>query len=144
MIEIATCSFGEYRPEMGAAVRTSIGAPKWFSHPYLTWDRVFPKRYWLHLPYDAYKPKYLDMLEAVGEATLRDDIAALVEMHARRNSGEVPERLTLLCYEKLSKGPDNWCHRTMLANWLIQNLQVPVVELGALPAEPIDPPPTLF
>lgn len=148
MIEIATCSFGEYRPEMGMPVRCSVGAPKWFQHPHACWSNVYPERHWLHLPYDRYLPRYLAKLDEHGPKVLKADLAAMAKTFRARNGGPVPKTAVLLCYEKLSKpmpgGETNWCHRTMLANWLIDNLNVPVVELGAVPAAPIDPDPTLF
>ena len=32
MIEIATVNYAAYKPEMGLAVRTSVGPPKYFEH----------------------------------------------------------------------------------------------------------------
>lgn len=148
MIEIATCSFGEFRPEMGMPVRASVGAPRWFSHPHACWENVYPERHWLHLPYAQYLPRYLDKLDSHGPAKLRADLTEMASTFARRNGGEVPTTAVLLCYEKLSKvlpgNEPNWCHRTMLAEWIKFHLEVDVVELGALPGPVVDPDPTLF
>ena len=143
IIEINTCSFGEYLPEMGIAVRTSRGAPKWFPYEYMSWETVFPSYSMLQLEYEQYRVKYLQMLHIKGKDKLLGDIEYMVSEYAKFHDGEI-RPLTLLCYEKLSKGPDNWCHRTLLAGHLQKHLGFDVVELGATLAEPIDPEPTLF
>lgn len=143
MIEVATCSYGEFRPEMGYPIRTSRGAPKWFTYPYLSWENVFPSYSMLQLEFDEYRPRYLAMLEKHGADKLRGDLEFMSAEYAKANDGEV-RPLALCCYEKLSKGPSNWCHRTLLGSWIQQNLGVGVVELGAQLAAPIDPEPTLF
>lgn len=66
MIEVATCSYGEFRPEMGYPIRTSRGAPKWFTHPYMSWENVFPTYAMLQLPFEQYQPRYLQLLEKHG------------------------------------------------------------------------------
>lgn len=143
LIEIATCSFGEYRPEMGYPVKTSIGSPKWFAFPYMSWENVFPRYSMLKLPFEDYRRKYLQMLHIHGKEKLRGDIEYMAEEYAKANGGEM-RPLVMLCFEKLSKGPDQWCHRTLLAGHLTKHLGFDVVELGATLAEPIDPEPTLF
>lgn len=141
MIEIATVNYHAYRPEMGLAVRTSIGAPRFFTHkPMPCWDAVYPQYHWLKLPYDDYRGRYLAKLDTYGVDNLRADIDTLADIC--RNESEV-QRLCLCCYENLSK-PGAWCHRTMLATYLEQHLEVTVTELGALPVELPDPDPTLW
>lgn len=71
MIEVATCSYGEFRPEMGYPIRTSRGAPKWFTHPYMSWENVFPTYAMLQLPFEQYQPRYLQMRES-DNAKFRD------------------------------------------------------------------------
>lgn len=140
MMEIRTCSFGEFRPEFGYPIRTSRGAPKWFSYPYMCWESVYPKYHWLQLPYDEYRPRYLRHLNEQGMDKLLGDLEFMSEEYAKANDGEV-KPLTLLCYEKLSK-PEAWCHRTLLAEWLETGFGSPVVELGAKPEslDPVPPP----
>ena len=146
MIEVATCSYGEFRQELGYPVRCSVGFPKWFPDQLnmFAWENVFPKFYWKALPYDEFRKRYMAMLDAHGAKKLRGDITYMAEQYARMHDGDLPQRLVLLCFEKLSKGPDNFCHRTMLADWLNRNCDMNVVELGATCSDPIDPEPTLF
>ncbi len=146
MIEIATCSYGEFKQELGVPVRASVGFPKWFPDQVgmFAWENVFPKFYWKQLPFDEFRRRYLAMLDGHGAEKLQGDITWMAEQYAKTHDGDLPERLVLLCFEKLSKGPDNWCHRTMLADYLERNLSLNVVELGSLPGPTIDPEPTLF
>lgn len=147
MIEIATCSYGEFRQELGVPVRTSVGFPKWFpdQNGMFDWENVHPKFYWKQLPYQEFRKRYMAMLDAHGPEKLRGDLLYMAEQYARHNDGRVPDRFVLLCFEKLSKGPENWCHRTMLAEWLKANLDLPSVELGAIPGdEDLEEDPTLF
>lgn len=146
MIEIATCSYGEFRQELGYPVRCSVGFPKWFPDQLnmFAWENVFPKFHWKALPYQEFRRRYMAMLDGHGADKLRGDIAWMAEQYARTHDGDLPQRLVLLCFEKLSKGPDNWCHRTMLAEYLKANLNLAVVELGAMPGDDLDQEPTLF
>lgn len=144
MIEVATCSYGEFQGHMGLPIRTSRGEPKWFAYETVGWENVYPKYHWLKMPRADYEPRYLAMLDKIGPDVLRGDLIHIASMYAQLHDGELPPRLVLCCFEKLSKGPSNWCHRTMLAGWLQRNLDMKVVELGAEPAVPIDPEPTLF
>lgn len=143
MIEVATCSYGEFRPEMGYPIRTSRGAPKWFVYPYMSWENVFPTYSMLQLPFEQYQPRYLGMLEKHGADKLLGDLQFMSEEYAKANDGEV-RPLVLLCYEKLSKGPDNWCHRTQLAGWLTRRCGLHIEELGAQLPPPPEPEQVLF
>lgn len=147
-IPLATASYNEYAPDLGAPVRTSLGAPRWFPYPIvLSWNNIMPDRWMLNIDDEQrYRDKYLAKLDRIGVETLRGDIDALAEGHAYSHMGEVPNRLVLLCYEKLSK-PGNWCHRSMFAQWWADNTGEWVEELGAQPrpAETFNPePPSLF
>lgn len=102
----------------------------------MAWDNVFPQYAFLKLEYDQYLPRYLAKLEQVGVDQLRDDLDFMVSTYSQHMPGPAPTTAVLLCYEKLSKGPDNWCHRTMLADWLTQHMGATVVELGAKPEPP--------
>lgn len=142
MIEIATCSYGEFKPEMGMPVRTSVGFPKWFSHPSVAWENTYPRYSWLHLPYDEYHAKYISKMNSIGADTLRQDLVFMAETYEKLTHA-APERAVLLCFEKLSKA-GAWCHRTILATYLEEHLGCTIVELGAKPVPLPDPEPTLW
>ncbi len=133
-IEIATCNYNAYQPEMGAAVRTSIGHPRFFNHrPLVTWEGVYPERHWLELPVEEYTPRYLSKLDSYGIETAEADLAYIADQ-IETLTGRAPERLVLLCYENLAH-EGKWCHRTMLAQWLAYNSYREIKELGPA-AEP--------
>lgn len=128
---LATCSYNEYTPNMGTAVRTSRGIPRWFPHqPVGEWWNVAPDRSMLNIADQAqYRTAYEAKLDHLGPDQARADLLHLADLLTDQN-GHPPHTLVLLCYEKVNR-PGNWCHRTMLANWLAQNLSVTVPELGA-------------
>lgn len=137
MIEIATVNYAAYKPEMGLAVRTSVGPPKYFEHrPLATWEAVYPQYNWLKLAYDDYRERYLAKLDKYGVDDMRADIEALSEIC--RDHVET-QRLVLCCYETLAK-PGAWCHRSMLSQWLTDNMGIEVLELGKMPKPVIVPP----
>ncbi|MGW5147579.1 DUF488 family protein [Rhodococcus koreensis] len=130
-MNLYTCSYNEYLPNMGLAVRTSNGTPHWFrpvegQFPY--WESVAPKPWTLKWPKDKFIQAYNAQLDHYGPDQLKAEIEQLATMFDAEN-------LVLLCYEKLSlKG--RWCHRTLLAAWLCDNLGIPVEELGAVDNQP--------
>ena len=138
MIELVTVSYGEYTPSMGAPVRTSLGTPRWFPHPLpLAWENVMPDRWMLGIEDEAeYRRAYWEKLNRVGYETLLGDVEFLVDAWERVD-GRRPDRLALLCYEKLSK-PGNWCHRTMFGQWWTDQSGSYVGEFGAMPLD-LDP-----
>lgn len=144
MIEIATVNYAAFKPEMGLAVRTSVGAPRYFEYrPLATWEAVYPQYNWLKLSYDDYHGRYLAKLDEYGADNMRADIDALAEICRDHVENQ---RLLLCCYETLAK-PGAWCHRSMLSRWLTENLGIEVLELGKMPkpvAPVLDPDPTLF
>ncbi len=142
MIEIATCSYGEFKPEMGMPVRTSIGVARWFTQPSVAWENTYPKYHWLQLPYDDYHARYVAKLDEVGADTLRADLEFMADTYEKLTHTK-PERAVLLCFEKLSKA-GAWCHRSILATYLEEHLGCTIVELGAKPVPLPDPEPTLW
>lgn len=144
MVELVTCSFGEYLPSMGAPIRTSRGTPRWFQYPLpLAWDNIMPDGWMLNIEDEMeYRRTYFEKLNRIGLDTLKGDADYLASQWQRMD-GRKPDRLVLMCYEKLSK-PGNWCHRTMFADWWEMMTEQFVGEFGALPTEPEPGPPTLF
>ncbi|GAA3251454.1 hypothetical protein [Nonomuraea helvata] len=130
---LATCTYQEFTPTMGYAVRTTVGAPRGplpydlAGHATL----LTPRREMLGLSYEAYKPRYLQLLGSAGF----DAIAAELDEIGNGLSSGRP--LVLLCFDRLNK-PGAWCHRTMAAAWLREHAGIEVPELGA------QLPPSLF
>lgn len=115
---LATCNFHAYRPEMGKAVSTSVGRPRFFGHPYVTLDAAAPHDLRHIEDLGVFAPRYIDRLEEHKAEILQ----ALIDLAAGG------EPLVLLCYESLAKG--KWCHRTTLGLWLFETTGQAVPELG--------------
>lgn len=128
--QLAVCSYGEYRPEMGMAVRTSRGIPRFFRYGELpAMEAVTPDGYMLRLPYEVFRKKYRAKLDDAGVDTIQASFDALARMRSEM-TGAPPQQLVLLCYEKLNV-PDKWCHRSVFAEWWEERTGQEVVELGA-------------
>lgn len=141
-LDVATCSFTEYRPGMGVPVRHTVWHPRW-KLPYTLAGQarlVTPTRDMLSLPFDVYRTAYRRHLNRAGFTAIRDELAGFAP---------AGERVVLLCFERLHEtdkatGHPKWCHRRMLAVWLEQQTGRPVPELGACPSPALQlaaPPP---
>lgn len=140
-VTMATCSYSEYSPKLGAAVRASRGAPKWFPYPYAFWEAPTPEWYMLKMEdQEKYRKSYLGKLDSVGVEEMLRQRDLILQDQAIRNQGVVPDTLVILCYEKLSmKG--KWCHRTMFAEWWEEKTGERVIELGSHPVHEENPEP---
>ncbi|WP_030236844.1 hypothetical protein [Streptomyces sp. NRRL S-350] len=144
ILNLATCTYQEYRPPMGLAVRTTVGGARFFTEPVAGHAQsITPSRDLVDaarngLPADAYELQYRRMLNATGI----DAIRAELEFIARRSgAGDTP--LVLLCFDVLSK-PGNWCHRNQFSRWYEEVTGEVIPELGAQPRQAPAAPPTLF
>lgn len=125
MLDLFTCSYGEYRPRMGVAVRTTAGAPPgWFTAANETAHAklVTPRWSFLRKPKAAYEPEYLAMLDGHGVQAVADELLGITQMNG-------DHRLVLLCFDDLRQ-PSGWCHRTMFARWWTENTGDPCREVG--------------
>ncbi|MBT3167986.1 hypothetical protein HTV80_33595 [Streptomyces sp. Vc74B-19] len=139
-MDLATCTYQEFTPDMGAPIRTTAGFPRFplgyelAGHARL----ITPTRELLaqNLPRDAYEFSYRRLLNGHGIQRIYAELAAL----SARAGGA---RLVLLCFDRLDKlkPADAWCHRTMVATWWLEQTGEEIPELGALPTPP---PPSLF
>ncbi|GGZ73158.1 hypothetical protein ACFOOM_01015 [Streptomyces echinoruber] len=136
-LALATCTYQEFQPPMGAPIRTTAGHPRFplgyelVGHAKL----ITPTRELLaqNLPQDAYEFSYRRILNGYGIDRIYAELAGL----AARAGGA---RLVLLCFDKLSK-PGAWCHRTHFARWWLEQTGEEIPELGDQPGTP---PPSLF
>lgn len=137
--ELFTLNYARFKPEMGTPVRTSNGAPRYR----LGYDldhsvkEVFPP--WALVkgnhPREVFRDRYRAHLATQGVDKMASRFRAIAVA-----TGE--PRLVLLCFEAIDKSPDNWCHRTMFAEWWQDMTGEQVRELG--PTGPPKPEPTLF
>lgn len=138
MVNVATCSYSEYKPEMGAAVRISLGSPRWWKTPppASIWS-LTPRREYLHSGRDVYLPRYFAQLDYYGVDMIRQEFERVA-----KETGQ--DTIVLLCFEKLDKkgaGPDHWCHRREFAQWWMEQTGEILPELGGLPPAAGDTPP---
>ncbi|MFE7461647.1 hypothetical protein ACWFMI_23645 [Nocardiopsis terrae] len=139
-VKLATCSYAEFAPTMGAPVRTTLGAGR-RPLPYRLVGHarlITPTRTLLDLAHAGKKGLYRDMYEKRLVETGAVRIAAELTEIAQQVPGQ---RLVLLCFDQLGRGPGEWCHRTMFAAWWEEQTGEEVPELGAVTPSP---PPTLF
>lgn len=117
---------GEYFP-----VGISLGTPK-FPLGYELKDKCYalaPKGFMLKMEYGPYREAYFKKLEDIGT----DKIIGIVQRLDAR-AQEEDKSLVLLCYEDIRK-PENWCHRTLFAEWWQEKTGEVIMELEE--AEPL-------
>ena len=112
---ILTSRYGnkELRNDGYYPVGISIGKPR-FKTGYEIREQCYalaPKGYMLKMEYEPYREAYFQKLEEIGA----DKIIGIVQRMDER-AQEEGKTLVLLSYEDLRK-PDQWCHRTLFAEW---------------------------
>ncbi|MGA5497735.1 hypothetical protein ACPCSP_25565 [Streptomyces cinereoruber] len=138
--KLATCTYQEFKPDMGTPVRTTVGHPRFaLSYQLAGHARlVTPTRPLLKIEArDAYEFSYRRMLEGHVFGNIQRELLRIAGAY------DLDSPVVLLCFDRLNV-PGNWCHRTMFAAWWTEQTGDEVPELGAqLKAAPT-PPPTLF
>ena len=71
------------------------------------------------MPYEQYRAEYFHILEALDPEHVVEDLTALAD----------PYEPILLCWEKLPLTRSNFCHRTMVSEWLQDKLGMTVREI---------------
>lgn len=139
--KLATCSWFEYTPDMGMAIRASLGTPRWKNPPipdaYVT--ELTPRGSYFNAEHDEFTRMFLAQLDRFGVDHLTDKFTKLAEF----GSGAP---LVFLCFEKQAVNGDV-CHRRLFAEWWLERTGVEVPELGWLPPQKVEQPPpdpTLF
>lgn len=118
---------GKYYP-----VGISIGKPRW-PLGYEVKEQCFslaPKGYMLRMDdKQEYRQAYVQKLEGIGA----DKIISIVGKMDKAAMAEGKE-LVLLCYEDV-RNEEDWCHRTMFADWWMEKTGEIIEELYD-PSEP--------
>ncbi|MEU9887977.1 hypothetical protein [Sphaerisporangium sp. NPDC051011] len=134
-MNLATCTYQEFGPDMGTPVRTTVGAPSRLKLDYKLAGHaqlITPTRPMLGLSKAAYELAYLRLLSSSGAERI---LAELTAIHTAAGGTAAP--LVLLCFDQLNKS-GSWCHRTMFATWWLQTTGQEVPELGAKPDAGLD------
>ena len=128
MVALATCSYQEFREDMGQPVRISLGVPKfplsWELPSSCLWE-LTPRGHYFHDPPDVFAEKYLAQLDRYGPARLHEIFTALA-------TGEAP--LVALCFERNVKSAAD-CHRRLWAAFWFERTGEYVPELGGMYAD---------
>jgi hypothetical protein len=96
-------------------VGISIYPPKYFNGT--SYFVLAPTRDMLGMEYDEYKAKYIRLLEERGVDRILQDLNTIAD----------GKDIALLCYESLKK-EDEWCHRTMFAEYVKEKAGFEVIE----------------
>jgi hypothetical protein len=126
---IVTGRYQTWRPEDGAPVRITVGAPRfWGTRRPLVDGRLLAPFGLLSpsLPLDECRRRYEQRLDARA-----DRIVSLLARIADEHPGE---RLVLCCFEDVEAGEE--CHRRWFAEWMQDRhgIAVPEVETTPLPS----------
>lgn len=95
-------------------------APRGTPAGFKVYKPLAPGPWFNSVPEDVYRELYFAQLAELDAAAV---VAALTELAA----GHEP---VLLCYEKPPFTSDNWCHRTMVSEWLKKELGLEVSEIA--------------
>lgn len=131
MAALFTCSFSEYHPDMGVAVRITLGRPRNMK-PDAEIRELAPHPSYFKASDEVFHARYIEQLDRYGHHKIQDTFTLLDEFGSGRP-------LILLCFERLSRDPS--CHRRMFADWYQQQTGIFVPELGSKPRgyqEPTD------
>lgn len=120
-------------------VGISVGSPK-FNAGYTLREKCYalaPTGQMLRLDYEPYRKQYMEKLNRIGA----DKIISIVNQLEMRALDEGKE-LVLLCFEDIRNG-DNWCHRTLFAEWWMERTGEIIAELeDPSPVKPANKPVT--
>lgn len=129
--QLFTCSYSEYHPDMGVAVRITLGRPRGRVIPDADIRELAPRGWYWNASDEEFLKAYRDQLDRYGVEHLSKIFTQLTEF----GSGAP---LVLLCFERLNKTPG--CHRRMFAQWWQERTGEEVPELGAKPVTRRKPP----
>jgi hypothetical protein len=125
-VELFTARYVDYDPVWGVAVRTTVGFPRGWRYGPLEHIRPVTPYGLLHIKSrEAFAQQYLARLDHAGATAVEARLAGIAGRHGGRP-------LWLCCFEDLSK-PGEWCHRTLLAEWIEERLGIAVTEVNGSP-----------
>lgn len=104
------------------AVRISIGTPRW-NLGYELAGAIKDLMPWGLKDIqniDVFRSRYYERLNRCGVSRIRNQLQYFEQFG---------KDVVLLCYEDVRKGPHNWCHRTVFADWWLQEIGEKISEL---------------
>jgi hypothetical protein len=123
-VELATASYRSFIPQMGIAVATSLGRPKW-PLSYELVEEVHALKPWglMEVPDSEFNERFRARLEKTGVAKLQRVFHAISGKHKG-------QRLVLLCHEQVLGPKAKCCHRRDWAEWWRERTGQVVPELS--------------
>lgn len=117
--------FGNKELQTGnyTAVRISMGYPKWNVGYEIAGEikELMPFGLFGIEDKDEFKRRYFEKLN---KPSMFEKVSK--QLKKFQESGK---DVVLLCYEDIRKGPNNWCHRTMFADWWLEQTGEKIPEL---------------
>lgn len=106
------------------AVRISLGGPRWNTGYTIAGviSDLAPKGL-MGKKYEekaAFEIAYWNRLNAIGVQRIQEQLSAYERLG---------KDIVLLCFEDVRKGGDNWCHRTIFAQWWREQTGINIPEL---------------
>lgn len=123
---LATCSYSEWHPDMGAMVRITLGNARGKTPDFEVPD-LAPRRAYFNAPTEEFIRKYRLQLNAYGVPHFQQIFTTMTDI-----ASGAP--LVLCCFERLNRQGE--CHRRDFACWWYENTGEDIPELGAKPIRP--------
>ena len=104
------------------AVKISLGSPKW-QLPYKINGEIkelMPAGIFGIGDKEVFRAMYFERLDRIGVSRIRSQLMKYEV---------IGKDVVLLCFEDVRKGPENWCHRVMFAEWWQKRTGVIIPEL---------------
>ena len=122
-------------PDKYSVVRISVGYPRFLKYKLAgTLKALAPVGYHKLTDKKEFRRRYVEQLETLGV----EQIEQMFKEYEQEG-----KTIVLCCYEDVRKGGENWCHRTMLADWweyktgeTIEELKDPTAYKLELPSNP--------
>ncbi|SHI62285.1 hypothetical protein SAMN02745671_01188 [Anaerovibrio lipolyticus DSM 3074] len=110
MIYVSRYANPELRKGLYTPVRISIGTPKWPLGYILAGEikELMPFGLKDIGDIEEFKQRYFNRLDRYGVDLIQNRLDCFTQYG---------RDVVLLCYEDIRKGPADWCHRTMFAEW---------------------------
>lgn len=122
MLYVSRYSNKELATGKYTAVRISVGTPRWslgYSLDGAIKD-LMPFGLLNIEDREESRKLYHEKLDRIGFGRIEKQIRELESLG---------KPVVLLCYEDITKGPDNWCHRTFFAEWWLKQTGEVINEL---------------
>lgn len=124
---------------MPGRIGICLYAPRGSIAGFKLYRALAPTKEMLKMSRDEYEPRYNEILAKLDPQKVWDDLHRLVNPTLPAGSRDWAVEPIMLCYERPPWTATNWCHRTMAARWLEQQLGVVIPEFGPLRAQAAQP-----